>query len=317
MSPASLPSAVSRRQLLRVVGGAIGAGAIGAGAVGRLGLCDSVAQAIEPIVRHGGSQFKFSLAAYSYRKLLTGRENRLSLEDFITDCAKMHLQGTELTGYYFPAQLTTDYLLRIKDLCFRLGLDISGTAIGNDFCYPPGPERDEQLANTKRWIDHSATLGAPVMRIFAGKPRDKDNAAAQRLVIEAIEACCQYAGERGVYLALENHGGLTAKADDMLELVRAVQSPWFGVNLDTGNFHSDDIEGDLAKLAPYAVNVQVKVVVSGPDGAKRPMDFDRLAGLLATAGYRGYVVLEYEEDEDPRLACPRYLDAMRKAFAAK
>jgi sugar phosphate isomerase/epimerase len=291
--------------------------AVGAGAIGCGLLSGSLARAIEPIQRHGGSQFKFSLAAYSYRKLLTARENRLSLEDFIADCAKMRLQGAELTSYYFPVPISTEYLLRIKDLSFRLGLDISGTAIGNDFCHPPGAERDEQLANTKRWIDHSATLGAPVMRIFAGNVRSQDSAAAQRLVIEAIEDCCQYAGERGVYLALENHGGLTAKADDMLALVRAVQSPWFGVNLDTGNFHSDDIEGDLAKLAPYAVNVQVKVVVSGPDGRKRPMDFDRLAELLATAGYRGYIVLEYEEDEDARLACPRYVDAIRKAFAAK
>ncbi len=119
-----------------------------------------------------------------------------------------------------------------------------------------------------------------------------------------------------MHLALENHGGLTATADSMLALVRAVQSPWFGVNLDTGNFHGDDIEGDLAKLAPYAINVQVKVVVSGPDGKKRPTDFGRLARLLADSGYRGYIVLEYEEDEPAREACPRYLNEIREAFSA-
>ena len=58
--------------------------------------------AIEPIERHGGPKFKFSLAAYSYRDLLTGKTPQLTLDDFIDDCAKMQLEGTELTSYYFP-----------------------------------------------------------------------------------------------------------------------------------------------------------------------------------------------------------------------
>ena len=99
-------------------------------------------------------------------------------------------------------------------------------------------------------------------------------------------------------------------------MVRDVSSPWFGVNLDTGNFHSDDVYGDLAKAAPYALNVQVKVVVSGP-GRKdpKPADFSRLAKILRDAGYRGYVVLEYEEKGDPRVECPKYLEQLRGAFA--
>ena len=206
------------------------------------------ARAIEPIARTGTSNFKFSLAAYSYRDLLTGKSERIQLDDFITDCARMRLQGTELTSYYFPQPLTPEYLRHIKELCFRLGLDVSGTAIGNDFCVPPGAARDEQIKNTKRWIDHAEILGAPVIRIFSGQAKDQDQATATKLAIEGMEECCQYAGERGIYLALENHHGLTTKADDMLAMVKAVKSPWFGVNLDTGNFHTDDIYGDLAKL---------------------------------------------------------------------
>jgi hypothetical protein len=37
--------------------------------------------------------------------------------------------------------------------------------------------------------------------------------------------------------------------------------------------------------------------------------------MLSDAGYRGYVVLEFEEDEDPTVACPRYVDELRQAFA--
>lgn len=275
-----------------------------------------VAQAIEPIARNGQPKFKFSLAAYSYRDLLTAKPPQCTLEDFIRDCAAMGLEGTELTSYYFPAEPTNELLCGLARLAFELGLDISGTAVGNDFCFAEGAERAKEIAGVKRWIDHAAVLGAPVIRIFSGNAKEKQTAAdAHRLAVAGIEECCAAAGERGVMLALENHGGLTETADGMLALVRDVQSPWFGVNLDTGNFRTEDPYGDLAKLAPYAVNVQVKVVTQKNGGAKQPADYVRLAKILRDVGYRGYIVLEFEEDEDPRVACPRIIQEMRAAFA--
>ena len=272
--------------------------------------------AVEPIRRNGTAKFKFSLAGYSYRNLLTGNPPKLTLDDFIADCAKMGLEGTEPTSYYFPKQVTPEYLRHLKHLAFRLGLDISGTAVGNQFCHPSEPKRRQQIAYVKQWIEYAEILSAPVVRIFSGKPHAGQTVEEARpLAIEATEECCDHAGKHGVFLALENHGGLTATADDMLELVRAVKSPWFGVNFDSGNFHGADVYGQLAKIAPYAVNVQIKVVVSGPDGKKAPSDFKLLAKILTDAGYRGYIVLEYEEGEDPREACPRYMDQLREAFA--
>ncbi len=277
-----------------------------------------IARGIEPIERNGESFFKFSLAAYSYRDRLNAKspEKKLSLDDFITDCANMNLQGTELTSYYFPPEPTDEYLRHLKQLCFRLGLDVSGTAVRNDFCYPPGTERAGELKHVKRWIDHAEVLGAPVIRIFSGHARGTSEADAHRLCVEGIEECCQYAGQHGVFLALENHGGLSTTSDGLLSLVRDVKSPWFGVNLDTGNFRSDDVYGDIARLAPYAINVQVKVSVTGAGGKREKSDFGRLAQILKDAGYRGYVVLEFEESEDPTEACPRIMDELRQAFAA-
>src|SRR5688572_2283407 len=138
---------------------------IAAGAVGGLagGLFPAGAPAIEPIARSGRSKFKFSLAAYSYRKLLSGQSPQKTLDDFICDCARFGLEGTELTSYYFPKEPTGEYLRHLKHLSFQLGLDISGTAVGNDFCHPPGEERDKQLASVERWIDYAEILGAPVI----------------------------------------------------------------------------------------------------------------------------------------------------------
>ncbi len=285
-------------------------------------------RAVEPVRRNGTPKFKFSLAAYSYRELLTttrgdkvvpGKRGNLTLEDFVADCAKFQLDATELTSYYFPKDATPEYLRSLRALCFRLGLDVSGTAVGNDLTHPPGPARDEQIALVKRWVDNAAILNAPVIRIFSGNvKKGQTEAEAHRLAVEGIEECCDYSGGRGVFLALENHGGLTERPEGLLKLVRDVKSPWFGVNFDSGNFHSSDPYADLEKIAPYAINAQVKVVVSrgeGKSGKKEPADFKRFARMLSDVGYRGYIVLEFEEDEDPRVACPKYLDEIRAAFA--
>jgi len=280
------------------------------------GFVSTVAHAIEPIRRTAGPKFKFSLAAYSYRKFLTGDPPQLTVDDFIRDCAKMGLEGTELTSYYFPSQVTNDYLLHLKHLTFRLGLDISGSAIRNDFCLPPGQERDRNIAHVKRWVDYAEILGAPVIRVFSGKQHgDQSFAETQRLAVEAMEECCEYAGKHGVFLALENHGGLSATPEGLLALVREVDSPWFGVNLDSGNFYGSDVYADLAQLAPYALNVQIKASIRPNRGAKQPCNFNRVAQIMRDASYRGYIVLEYEDAEDPREACPRLIEELRSAFA--
>ncbi len=302
----------NRRSFLRSAA-LVAAGTLGGASAG---LTTRTAPAIEPVARNGKAKFKFSLAGYSYRDLLTGKNAKLTLEDFIADCAKMGLEGTELTSYYFPPEPSGEYLRKLKHLTFRLGLDISGTAVANDFCYPAGPERDKQMAHVKKWVEYAEILGAPVIRIYSGTPRrGQTPAEAHKLAVEGIEEACDFAGKHGIFLALENHGGLTTTVEGTLAIVRDVKSPWFGVNMDTGNYRSNDIYGDLAKIAPFSVNVQIKVAVSGPDGKSRPSDFKLLAKILSEAGYRGYIVLEYEENEDPRVACPRFVNEIRQAFA--
>lgn len=304
MSLPSSPPSASRRAFI-----ASGAAALALGATHLL-------PAAEPVTRHSGPKFKFSLAAYSYRDLFGNKETKTTLADFIDDCAKFGLEGTELTSYYFPPDATPEYLRGLRTQAFRLGLEISGTAIGNDFGVPPGEGFAKQINNTKKWIDNAAILTAPVIRIFAGHVQAGERAQdAHRRMVSGMEHVCEYAGKQGIYLALENHGGPTATAEGLLQLVRDVKSPWLGVNLDTGNFHSDDVYAEMEAVASYALNVQVKVVTSGPDKKKTPTDYGRIAKILRAANYRGYVVLEYEESGDVREECKKHLDLLREAFA--
>ncbi len=292
-------------------------GALAAGS--GMALTHGFAAAAEPPVRTGTPFMKLSLAAYSFNRFLprnwpTPRDSNpsMSLIDFIEFCAQLDLDATELTSYYFPAEVTSEYLLQIKELTFRLGLDISGTAIGNNFCLPPGEERDFQLKMTRDWIDYAAFMGAPVIRIFAGNvPRGETEEVALDRCVEGINDSLKYAAEKGVVLALENHGGITATPDQLLSIVNRIDdSPWFGVNFDGGNFRTDDPYRDLERIAPYAVNAQLKVAVE-VSGQKQEADLARVVGILKDAGYRGYVVLEYEENDDPKTSIPKIIDHLR------
>jgi sugar phosphate isomerase/epimerase len=277
-----------------------------------LAVSTKVAGAIEPIRRNGQSHIRLSIAAYSYRKYLDLKKPTMTLDDFIDLAAGMGLDAVEPTAYYF-AKTTPEYLAHLKGKCTRLGLDVSGTAIGNNFCLPDAPKLKEQMAYVKGWVEHTARLGGKTVRIFAGSLTKGDTEEKARArCIEAIQEACDYAGQHGIILALENHGGIVTTIDQMLSLVQAVKHEWFGVNWDTGNFRSADPYADLARLAPYAVVVQIKTEIHRAGMAKEAADLPRLIGLLRSVNYRGYVALEYEAAEDPKTAVPRHIETLKK-----
>ena len=276
--------------------------------------------ASEPFKRQGSPRLPLSIAAYSFRDYFNHKDasKRISLFDFIDYCADQGCQGAELTSYYFPKEVRNDFLLQVKRHAFLRGIEISGGAVGNNFALPKGEKRDQQLAMVKQWVDYSAVMGAPHIRVFAGSPGGTlDLAEAKKMCISGLEECCEYAGSKGIFLGLENHHGIVTEPDDLLEIVRAVKSPWFGINLDTGNFQTDDPYADLAKCAPYAVNVQVKVEVKRRGQSKaEPSDYAKINRLLRDANYQGYVALEYEAKEDPFAAIPGALKSLKAALNA-
>jgi len=276
--------------------------------------------AADPVKRPGAPLLKLSLAGYSFNSMFAKRGTpdeiaraEMSLEKFIDYCAAQGLGATELTGYYFPKVITSEYLVSLRAQTHHLGLSISATAIGNDFCLAEGDARQKQLAECREWIDYASIMGAPAIRIFAGKtPKDDTDDIAIERCVAGINECLQYAATKGVFLALENHGGITATPAQMLRIIERVDaSPWFGVNFDSGNFQTDDPYADLAKIAPYAVNAQIKASISPGGKGKQPADYERIVRILKDAGYRGFVALEYEESESPFEAIPRILDQLR------
>jgi sugar phosphate isomerase/epimerase len=285
-------------------------------ALGGLGLISQTASAIEPLKRAGKPRFLLSLAAYSFRDSFKAKDpaKQMELFQFVDFCADHGCDGAELTAYYFPKDGPgREYLLKLRRHAFLRGIAISGSAVGNNFALPKGEKRDEQIRYVKTWIDHAAVLGAPHIRVFAGAAKGIDDAAARKMCMSAMEEACDYAGTKGIFLGLENHGGIVAEPEGLLEIVRGIKSPWMGINLDTGNFHTADPYADLEKIAPYAVNVQMKAQVH-PSGMKEPQpaDLPRLFKILRDANYQGYVALEYESKPDPFQAIPGLLKQMKQ-----
>lgn len=287
-------------------------------------LVTSSASAIEAFSRAGGSRLRLSVAAYSFRdyfkdathKQKAGIERKLDIPAFIDYCADQGCEGSELTAYYFPKDVTHEQLRAIQRHAFLRGVSVSGTAIGNNFARVKGPELDQEIADTKRWIDNAAVLGAPHIRVMSGQAsKDAPLDEIMRNCIAALEECCAYAGERGIFLGLENHGGMVAGPDALLSIVKAVKSPWFGVSLDTGNFQTADPYADLVRCAPYAVNVQLKVEMRRAGAvSNEPADLSRVARILRDASYQGWVALEYEAAEDPWQGVPVALAKLKPLF---
>ncbi|MBI5774842.1 MAG: sugar phosphate isomerase/epimerase [Verrucomicrobia bacterium] len=287
------------------------------------------ARAKEPFRRGGKARLQLSLAAYSFRDFfasMRGKPNakaksvpagrEMDMFKFVDFCAEHGCVGTELTSYFFPPDFDHAFLMQLRRHCFLRGVANSGTAIGNNFSHPKGPKRDAEIAETKKWIDRAALLGAPHIRVFAGVTKEIPRDEADRLVITALEECCDYAGQKGVFLGLENHDSI-GSADTLLPMVKAVNSPWLGINLDSGNFRTDDPYKDFERCVPYSVNVQFKTEIH-PANVKGnvPADMKRFTQILRDQGYQGWVALEYEAKEDPWTAVPRILGEMKQLFAA-
>jgi sugar phosphate isomerase/epimerase len=308
-------TSLSRRSFLKL------SGAAGLSLAGAASL-----PAIEPFRRTGAPRLLLSLAAYSFRDFFKHQRGnakpkaepakQIDMLQFVDYCAEQGCDGAELTSYFVPPDTDEAYLIRLRRHAFLRGIAISGSAVGNNFTHPAGEKRDAEIAGVKQWIDRSALLGAPHIRVFAGQYKDLAKDVVERNVLAALEQVCDYAGKKGIFLGLENHDSI-GNAKDLLSLVRAVQSPWLGVNLDTGNFRTADPYRDMEETLPYAVNVQLKAELRRSDAKEaEPIDLPRAVKLIKQSNYQGYVALEYEAKEDPYSAIPPLLKQMKQAFAA-
>ncbi len=260
-----------------------------------------------------GARLRTALCAYSFREAL--KAGKMTYGDLVRYAVDHKLDGLDLTVYWFPEPLTQKWLLDLKRLAYRNAIEIYSIAIRTEMTRPTPEERQKEVQEIRRWVDVAATLGAGHIRVFGGRvPKGATEEQAANWAAEVLTRAADYAAEKGVILGLENHGGVTERAETIVRIVKQVNSPWVGINLDTGNFR-EDVYWQIQMCLPYAVNAQLKTELRDKQGRRMESDWDRIFSMFARAGYRGYLALEYEGEEPAETAVPRWLARLRELAA--
>ncbi len=252
------------------------------------------------------SSLKLSLNAYSFNKLLndasTGRGAGVTLLDVLDFAAKDKFEGLDATGYYFPGYPATPsdaYVDSFKRRASDLGIGISGTGVRNNFTPADAAVREAGVAHVMQWIPVAARLGAPVLRVFAdtqngqtwetvakGHTREQ----VEEWIAADVRKCADYGEKHGVKIGVQNHGDFLRTGEQVLSLIKAVDSKWCGPILDIGSFKTADPYVDIALVAPHAINWQIKQSLFGE--SETPPDLIKLIRIVRRAGYRGYLPIE-------------------------
>jgi len=268
-------------------------------------------QSRAPAAPAAHARFRTAICAYSYRDLLKAKT--MTYDDVIRLAVEMGVDGLEATTYWFPNQ-DDSFLLPLKRTAYRSGVDLYGIGINTNLCQADAQKRTSEIEKIKSWVDTAEKLGARYMRVFGGPvPKEHTEQEAAGWVVEALKRAADYAGKKGIVLGMETHGGITEKADTAIQIIKQVDSPWAGINLDIGNFTRDGYT-QVEKCVPYAVNSHIKATVADPSGQHQPTDWPRLLKLFADGGYKGYLSLEYEEKADPLVAVPLIIKDLRRAL---
>ena len=223
-------------------------------------------------------------------------------------------------------------LNEIKRHAFGLGLDLMGYSTHQGFVSPDEEKRKRNMAHTTDCLEQAYQLGISTMRVNTGTwgtSKSFDDLMANKgieppleghsdeegfaWVIDAYGQLASEAKKRGVVMGLENHWGLGRTAAGVIRVVEAVNSPWLRATLDTGNFLEDKYE-QMTALAPHCALVQAKTYYGGGTWYTLDLDYARIAEILANAGYRGYISLEFEGRDDILSGIRKSLAELRKHF---
>jgi 3-oxoisoapionate decarboxylase len=232
---------------------------------------------------------------------------KMTMQDFLVRAKELKVDGVSLESCFFPPMVNQKWFKELKAQLDEYKFD-RVYAWG----HPDGLERgqnftayDEMVAG----IPHAKEIGADVMRVvgsslmFRHEPHGPQVKALAKMFKKAVKVAKEY----NVKLAVENHIDFTS--DEILQLLEMVDSEYFGLNFDTGNFLrllDDPIKG-MEKLAPYVLATHVKDLM--PDKTARPTDWyffagvpvgkglinnQTLAELLHKANFKGFLAVEID-----------------------
>ncbi len=260
----------------------------------------------------------------------------MAMEDFLAFAVELGVDGVSLESCFFPS-MENSWFVELRAQLDDYDLD-RVYAWGHPTGLEDGTNRSA-LEDLVAQIANADLIGAEVMRVTPGPgPNDWRYEPRQpRLEVLAgwFQEAAREAGRRGIRLAAENHGDHTAK--EMLWLVEAVGSPYFGVNFDTGNFVRllDDPVAAMEKLAKHVFATHIKDVKVRSDVSPAAwfffsstpvgeglIDMGQIVRLLVEAGYDGLLAVEIDHLHpdyryDEHLAVRQSIAELRNLVAAQ
>ncbi|HOE62208.1 MAG TPA: sugar phosphate isomerase/epimerase family protein [Candidatus Sumerlaeota bacterium] len=259
---------------------------------------------------------------------------KLTPADFIRYAAKEGYDAVELLDCFWKE--TDEEIAAAKKLAEECGIKIGCYSIGNDFAQKDPAARRQQVEYVKKGIQTAAKLGAPVLRVFGGSPKEGiAYADALPWIVEGFQACVPLAQEKGVVMAMENHGTLSGSGKQVREIIEKIGSPNFGATTDFGNFLlvDEDSSESVMTVLKYVKHVHCKDFAPAPAGEDRV--YTSLAGkkfcgcvlgdgsanvaasliLLKNTGYKGMISIEYEGLEPAATGVPKCLEFVKKQTA--
>jgi sugar phosphate isomerase/epimerase len=260
-------------------------------------------------------RLKISLNAFSFNDPLL--KGSMSVFDMLEFCAATGFDAVDITGYYikgYPEVPDDEYLFSIKRKAFDLGLEISGTGVRNDFTLADKAKRNEEVERVKKWVEVAAKIGAPVIRIFAGNQKNENisKETVTTWMLEDIRTCVDYGRQHGVVIGLQNHNDFIQTAGQVIDMIKAVDSEWLGLILDTGSYRVHDPYEEIEKSIPCTVNWQVKEKIF-VKGKEVPTDLERLVKIIKSSDYKGYLPIETLGEGDPKTKIVTLYNSLKKA----
>ena len=223
------------------------------------------------------------------------KAGRIDLMGFIDLAAAQGVAGVELLDFFWSD--AERELPLVMERIAAAGLEVAVYSLGNDFIQPEAGARRQELADLRRGVDIALELGVDMIRVFSGNAREGvSQEQGVEWILEGLAAGAAYAESRGVTLALENHGRLAGRSDQVRDIIKQVGSPALRVNFDTGNFllvGQDPVEA-ARELAEWVALVHLKdirfadadesgFVFERPDRSA----FDRVGGWRGAGGFGG------------------------------